>query len=222
MTLQEIRDIFVAEHKYESQKRGLKYIEVPNKLIVSWIAEAQQDIVQRIKPIKTYQDISITVGSTDFELNSNFGTPVLAKFGDADGTIGDTIVDLVDVTDLLTGDNNTETKAAIWWDAANSAYYIKVPTPASAYTIRLWYYSDTLWYSPSGSVAQDFGTFDGTTFTGNIKIPDKFQMAVKFYMLGKAFNDFTQYRDHIDTLKVNKADTMNREFDYQQRLPKYV
>ena len=219
MTVKEFRDLFVAEYTYECQKRKVSRIEMPDGLIAAWLAEAQQQINIRLKPIKKYQDVEIIAGATDFTLNTDFGKPIKAYLGDSEGTIGDTEVDLVDTLDL--SDNEASgNQAAIFWDPTNSIYYIRVaPTPISTFYIRVWYYADTLWYSPSGSVSQDWGIFDGSTFSGNFMIPDKFQMLIKHYLLGKAFNDFSEYEKNLSILRVNNANTMKLKPEYKYNDP---
>jgi len=219
MTVDEFRNIFVAEYIFEAQKRNVRRIEIPNGLIAAWLAEAQQNINTRLKPIKKYQDIEILTGATDYALNTNYGKYFKAFLGDADGTIGDTEVKLVEPTDLQTTDVSGN-KAAIYWDPVNSIYYLKVsPTPTANYYIRLWYYADTLWYSPSGSVSQDWGIFDGSSFSGNFMIPDKFQMLIKYYLLGKCFNDYSQYEKELSILRVNNAESRDASPQYKWNDP---
>lgn len=219
MILQEFRDIFIAEYIYEAQKRREPRIELPNKLIASWIAEAQQSINLRVKPIKTYQDVTIVAGLTDYSLNSNYGKAIGGKLGDANGVIGDVDVILVDTTDLLTTDTSGA-KIAIYWDPTDSIHKLRVaPAPTENFTIRLWYYADTLWYSPSGATSQDYGSFDGDSFTGNLKIPDKYQMLVKYYLLGKCFNDYSEYEKQLSILRVNSGDTKDNRVQYKWNDP---
>lgn len=218
MTIREYCDFFVAEYIYECQKRNVARIDLSDGLIAGWIAEAQQNLNTRLKPIKTYQDVAILTGATDYPLNTNFGKAINAKLGDANGVIGDVDVKLVNTMDLLTTDTSGR-KAAINWDPVNSVYYLKVGTPTANYYIRVWYYADTLWYSPSGSVSQDWGAFDGSTFSGNLKIPDKYQMLVKYYLLGKCFNDMSEYEKQLSILRVNNANTQNNVPEYKYNDP---
>lgn len=220
MTTQELRDIFVAEYMFECQKRKAERIEMPDGLIAAWLAEAQQEINLRLKPIKTYQDVAIVSGITDYALNANFGKVDVAKLGDSDGTIGDTEIDFVSISELKS-DRNTNKCAAIYWDADNSLYYLRLaPTPTEAYYIRIFYYADTLFYSPSDSAAQPWGTFDGVTFTGNMKVPNKYQSAIKFYMMSKCFNDFeNKFEKQISLLRANNSNTFNAKPDYSWNNP---
>lgn len=219
MTAKEFRDLFIAEYTFECQLRGIPKIDIPDGVIAAWLAEAQQNINVRLKPIKKYQDIEITAGATDFTLNSDYGKYDKAFLGDASGVIGDVEVKLVDANSL----SNLEVsgnKASIFWDPTNSIYYLRVaPTPTSTFYIRLWYYADTLWYSPSGSVSQDWGTFDGSTFSGNLMIPDKFQMIIKYFLLGKCFKDMSEYEKQISILRTNNANTIYTKPEYKYNDP---
>lgn len=218
-TIKEFRDLFVAEYMFECQKRGISRIEMPDGLIAAWMAEAQQNINIRLKPIQKYQDVAILTGATDYALNTDFGKPIKAYLGDADGVIGDTEISLENAGDLLRTDI-TGNKVAIFWDPTNSVYYLRTsPTPTENYYIRVWYYADTLWYSPSGSVAQGWGIFDGSTFSGNFMIPDKYQMLVKYYLMGKAFSDMGEYEKNLSILRVNNANTHNFKPVYKYNDP---
>ena len=107
-------------------------------------------------------------------------------------------------------------QCAIFWDSANSVYKLKINPPvASAVTLRLWYYIDTGLYSPSGSAAQDWGTLTSGVFSGEIAIPQKFVSALKFYLLGKAFQDYeARYEAAIRRLNGSVADSTNDSFGY--------
>lgn len=215
MTTGEIRDIFVAEYMFESQKRKTERIDMPDGLIAAWLSEAQQEINLRLKPIKTYQDVAITTGVTDYALNANFGKVDVAKLGDADGVIGDTEISFVSISELKS-DENTNKCASIYWDSSNQLYYLRLaPTPTEAYYIRIFYYADTLFYSPSGVAAQSWGTFDGVTFTGDMKLPDKYLNAVKFYLMSKCFNDYeVKFEKQISLLRANNTNTFNAKPEY--------
>ena len=211
MNLVELRHSFMVDYKFESQKRGTKQIEVNDQVIAGWISEGQQDISNRIKPTKVYEDLSIVKGTNDYSLDSSFGEPIRAESAGDDIKIV-TLNDMQTTGTLIAGEL---TQCAIWWDSANTEYKLKVNPVSSAVTLRLWFYVDTGLYSPSGSASQDWGTITLGILSGEIKIPQKFVTVLKFYLLGKCFNDYqAKYETEIRRLQGSVADSTNEAFSY--------
>lgn len=212
MTVDELRDLILAEYEFESQKRGVKPMVVGNKLMAAFLSEAQQDIVSRIHPLTTSEDITLSGGTSEYAFTAtNFGMPIRAE-------IAGNKVTLVNISDIITTGtipSGTPTRVAVY--ASANVYKVRVsPTPSAAGTLKMWYHPDTLWYAPSGSASQDWGSFDGETFSGDMKVPDKFLGAIKYFVLGKFYDELmVKYEREIKKLKSTKGDSMEEAFAYR-------
>jgi len=188
MTLAEIRDIFVAEYAFLAQNRKMPRIEMPNALIAAWIARAQQDMADRLNLLLAKQDVSLTSVTTytTHNLNSNYGEIVKAE-------IQGTELDIVGVTDINTTVNplprGRPSKVAVYDDGSGNYLLITDPLPEKTYTLRVWYKVNTNFYSPSGDTT-DWGSFDGTDFSGDLVIANKYAEGVLLWMLARVFPDY--------------------------------
>jgi hypothetical protein len=211
MTLDEVRNLIIAEYKFEAQKRGVKPLVVRNRMLAAFLSEAQQDIASRVQPLTTYEDVTLVADTAEYAFTAtNFGTPIRAEIdGDA--------IDLESINNLPTtgtAASGTTTRVAIF--ATANVYKVRVyPTPGAAATLRIWFHPDTLWYAPSGTTAQDWGSFDGSTFTGDMKVPDKFLGAIKYFVLGKFFDDImVKYEREVSKLKSTRGDSKQNKLEY--------
>lgn len=190
LTLQEIRDEFVVEYKLIVTQRDLKQIDFGNKIIASWIASGQQKIADKLKVLIKYVDIYYDE-MTEFY---TFGLP-----DDYGGFIStDPQLKQVSISQLNTQVQEDETltqgeihSIAIYHDGDGYKLgFMDLPTSAGRF--RLWYSVNPLYYSPSAGSNQDWGNFDGSTFSGNLVIPDKYKDLLILFMLGKCFDDKKQ------------------------------
>lgn len=207
MTLSEVRDAFIADYTFEAQRLGLKRIDVPNKMIASWISRGQQDIADRLSIMVTNQDISLTAVTvyTEHNLNSKFAGIVKAEINGYD-------LDIVGVKDIPTTGTlvtGQPSKIAAFHDASQNAYKaIVYPLPDTSYTLKVWYHINLNFYSPSGSADQDWGNFSGTAWTGDLKIPDRYLDLLLEYMMAKAFPErIAIYERRIRGFKARNAST---------------
>lgn len=206
MTLQHLRDAFVMEYKLECQKTGTREILFGDKQIAYMISKAQQDLINRLKISELYTDVSLTAVTTytEYTLPSNFGA--VAKRP----KIGDVELDIVNREDIPSSgtlSQGTPEKLAIYFNGTE--YKMSVyPLPSSAMTLRLWYFIDTAYFNPASTSAQDWGTFDGSQFSGNVKFPDKYLKAIIDFMVGEVFPQRKgEYEFELSKLKATNATT---------------
>ena len=197
MNVQEVRDLFVAEYKIECSKRGIPQIDINDKIIASWISRAQQDLGDRLNLLLTYQDVSLVATSvfTAYPLNSNFGQIERAE-------IQGQKLDIVNADEIDTTSTTLQqglpAKVAVYNNSAGTYYLITDPLPSQAYTLRVWYKINTLYYAPSDSAGQNWGTFDGVSFTGDLKIPEKYIEGILLWMKSQWFAEFkNEYEMYI-------------------------
>lgn len=211
----EARDVFVSKYKLQCLLRKTQEIDLPNKMIAFLLSQAQQDILNRVKALSTYKDVSLTAVTafTTYTLETNFGG-LKGK-----PTIEGSELEVVSMEELPTNGtldtgDPSQAKCAVYHDGTAWKMYL-YPLSNSTKTLRYWYYINTGFYSPSGVSAQNWGTFDGKTFTGNLKIPDEYLTALIYYMLGEVFNDFKiLYLEEIKRMKGNSAATVKDSLDY--------
>lgn len=211
MTLSEIKDLILAEYRFESQKRGVKSMKIGDRMLAAFLSEAQQDLVSRLQPLTTFEDITLSNGTAEYAFTAtNFGMPIRAEIS------GDKLK-LVSINDIITTGtipSGTPTRVAVY--ASANVYKVRVsPTPTAAGTLKMWYHPDTLWYAPSESASQDWGSFSGTVFSGDMKVPDKFLSAIKYFVLGKFYDEIMiKYEKEVSKLKSTKGDTVREAFAY--------
>lgn len=214
MQLQEVRDNFIAELELEFQKRGQNRILPSDKMIAAWISEAEYEIMNFLTPVKTYIDLTFTKQSAfqTQNLPTNYGFALRAELENSDMPL----IGITDINTTGTMPSGKPTALAIYHNGTNWVAAINTWADTS-YAVRLWYSVNSFFYSPgSVATAQDWGTFDGVTFTGNIKVPDKYYRLMIDYLLGKFFTDFEErFRGKIQIEKDNFSHTVNDSLPYQ-------
>jgi hypothetical protein len=214
LTATECRNLFVVGYKIECQKNKMKELDFPDKIIASWMSSGQQDIADRLKILITYVDVAYTpvTSFTKYDLPSNFGSllrtePELK------------IVDVNEMNSYVQSGNNLQIgvpqQVAVYHES--TGYHLVLgPLPNSTNTIRVWYSINPGMYSPSAAAAQDWATFDGSTFTGSLKIPDKYIDLLILYMLGKIFDQKKmEYEAHLNRMRINSGSTRKQGLEYQ-------
>jgi hypothetical protein len=81
----------------------------------------------------------------------------------------------------------------------------------------VYYFLDTLYYKPSLSSVQDWGTFDGIDLTGSSLLPEKYSMAIIYKMLSMMIDSFkVDYETELARLRGGLTegleDTMRYNF----------
>lgn len=204
MTLAEIRDLFVTQYKIQSQIREIREIDINNKILASFISQAQQDIQRRLLVSESYADLTLTANEAD--LPGDFGYHKIAY-------IGDTI--LTQKTSDFIRQQIAKGNTGDWYAIYQAGNTQKILTTYSTGTLRIYYYPDFLYYRPLLSSTQDWGTFSGIAFSGKLMIPDRYNMAVIYYMLSQVIPDYYNiYEKEIRSLKSSRVSSMSDAFSY--------
>lgn len=213
MTLDEVKDKFLLEYRLEVNKRGVKEFIFNNREIASWIAETQQEIVDRLNLITTHIDLALTsvTAFTTYDLPVNFGKLLKAEInGNRLNIIG-----FDDIQTTGTIPQGTPDSIAVYRDNDDKFKAVLQPLASTTATCKVWYVVNTLFYSPSGVSAQNWGTFDGTSFSGNLKMPERYIPLLLIGVLGRIFPDKQQeYEAKLRMAKNNKSTTTKRGIKY--------
>lgn len=195
-------------------KHQVKELDLQDKMIAMWMSSGQQEIVDRLKLLETYYDLTYAAQTVFTPIS----LAAITDFGKLLRT--EPVLDIVSINDLSTYngvdsvDQGEVDSIAVWHDG--TAYKAGLSNlPSAAGTVRLWYQKSTGFYAPSGVAAQNWGTFDGSTFTGNLKIPEKYLDLLIQYMLGRIFPDMKQeYETMLQRLRGDPITTFKSEIDY--------
>lgn len=81
--------------------------------------------------------------------------------------------------------------------------------------VYVYYYKDFGYYMPSLSGSQEWGYFDGSEFSGYLKIPDIYLMAVIYYCMAQMFIEYTQlYEKELASLKQTTIGSYSKQRKY--------
>ena len=213
LSIREIRDNFVTEYKLLCTIRNVNEISIGDKVLASWIASGQQEICDRLKVIMKPYDLYYDAMNEFF----TYGLP-----DDWGGLIGtdpqmefDNAMNLPTIAQPgYTLEKGDVRKITIYNDG-NGYRVILSPLPISSGIIRFWYTVNPLHYSPSAGSSQDWGSFDGSTFSGSLPLPDKYKDLLVLFMLGKCFGDKKQeFEFRLESFKGNSASKGKDEIKY--------
>lgn len=206
MTAQELRDIFYNRYLLEAKKRNIREITLNEKYIAYLMSEAQQDVVRKIPFLESSTTISVISGTYEYDLPVGCGD--IKKV-----VIDNAALDRVTL-DELQGVEKSE--------LTPTEYAMKPGNPpkimfgnAKSGTATVYYYIDTNFYSPSSSDSQDWGGFDGASYTGDLVLPDRYLKAVQYYMLSEIFPGYwDKYIYELNGLKESQASNKT-SFNYR-------
>lgn len=214
MTLQEISDRFRTQYKLQCLNRQITQIDLPEKTVAAWMAEGQSLISDTLKFIEDTYDISPVAGTLTYALPSNFGQlkndkSIYGSINETDGYF--TVIDSNLIADATAA--GAADKCSLAWDGTQYAVTFAVlPTD----TVKVTFYVNTNFYSASGASAQGWGKFDGTVYTGNSQLPDKYLHALILYMLGQIFMDLIPMFDlELERLNASRP-ALKSTGTYQQ------
>ncbi len=206
MTLQEVRDNFVARYKLVTQGKDAPIMQLDDKLIADLISEAQQDIQRRLQVVELNKLINLVNGTNSYSLPTNFGSDKLVLLSDTVSGISKLEASSSNEIYNQIALSDTPTKYAIL-ESGFTQNIILYPTPKdSTQSITVYYYPDTNYFSPSGASSQDWGNFDGNLFSGNLKLPERYYKAIIFYMLAQIIPPIIGYRRMLINEYQNKYD----------------
>ena len=194
MTLKEVYELFIANYKRECLKRGIKEVRIPIGILASDISRAQQDIQRRKWVVETSYDLSLTANTNTYNLPSNFGRQKIVTIGDI--PLKEVTSRMIQEADSLYG--NALVFAIIVGNPQKIMFY---PAPSLNTTAKIYFYPDFNFYSPSGDT-EDWGSFDGEEFSGNLMLPDRYINAVILYLMALWFNDFElKYERELNSIQ---------------------
>lgn len=206
MKLVEIKDQFNALYMLECQKRNVGKIPLGVKEIAFFISSAQQDIQRRLAVVTTSYDITLT-GAETYALPSNFGNDILAL-------VSGVKLEKKTVSwlrEIMAGSLSGDYYAI--YPSGNTQYIL---TSVTSGTLTIYYHPDLNYYRPSLSGTQNWGTFDGITYSGNLLIPDRYDMAVLYRMLGFVFPDYLPiYEKELKSLRESRVGSTENTTMYE-------
>lgn len=207
MKLQTLRELIVAEVMYAATRYGTKPTLIEDKILVAWISQAIQDISYRIHTAKNVTSFQIFKGTNTYSLPADFGSIITA-------TIDNKHLQQVPFNDLLLDIDATPKEFALWYRDYDRITLS--PSPDQTYTLTLWYNIGTLAYDPDSTAQQTFGTFDGNTGTGDIRIPDRYSYAITKYVLSRIYlPEMQQYEYEIQKLKQIELSSTSHDIKYR-------
>ena len=207
MTAQEVKFAFEAKYKIECIKRGIQQIELTPSMILLLISQAQQHIQRKLKVISMRTIIKMDGINNTYNLPSNFG-----DFNKV--FINGYIVDPASETQItMSKEIGCPTRYAV----ITSGHISKILFNTAYNGITtICYYPDFNYYSPSNGINQDWCLLDSDgILVNNLYLPNRYNLAIIYYMLGEIFNDYAQiYREELASLKETKLEYEPEHLDY--------
>lgn len=206
MLIKEIRDLFLSTYDIQSQIRGIPKIKIVDKMLSSFISQAQQDIQRRLLVVESYTAITLGTTSVVYNLPTNFGQHKNAIVGSET---------LIEKSSQFIREQIALGSGGNWFGIYQSGNTQQLITPMTSGTLNLYYYPDFRYYQPSVSSSQDWGTFSGIVYTGKLMLPDRYDMAVLYYMLAQVMQDYwALYEKEIRSLRGSRVSSMDSGFGY--------
>lgn len=196
MLISEIRDIFYAKYSLEIQLRKMQKIEIANKMLSFFISAAQQDIQRRLQVVESSTDITLGTTTNLYALPQTFGKQKHAYIG------GNRLIErpIKEVEQ-----SNLDGSSGYWYAIKMSGHTPYIYCPISSGTLTIVYYPDLNYYQPSVSSTQVWGTFNGSVYSGNLILPDRYNMAILYNMLSQIFPDYLAlYEKELKSLRESR------------------
>ena len=207
MSIKELRDLFLAQYEIQSQVRGLTPIKIVDKMIASFISQAQQDIQRRLLVVETSTDITLSTTGYVYSLPSNFGQHKHAYVSN---------MVLEEKSEKFIREQIAQGNSGYWYGIYQQGNTQQLITSLTSGTLTLFYYLDTNYYRPSLSASQDWGNFNGIVYSGKLLLPDRYDMAVLYYMLAQVLPDYWNlYEKEIRSLRGSRISSLDEGFSYE-------
>lgn len=203
MILSELVDSFLTEYKLETIKRNVPQIDLAPKLMAYLLSVAVNDIQKNFGVIELSSTVSLIAGTDKYNLTSSTMSIKKVMIGDQELTQKST-----EYLESQPSTNSTPTYYSILYSAAIPKLWV-YPNPVNADTLTVYFTSNYNLYSVSGVTAQDFGSFDGKSFTGNTVFPTQYDKLLILGMLKQLFRDIEA--DYLKEQRVLKARQFNGE-----------
>ena len=200
MKLSELIYAFESDYDLECLKRGMQKIDLNPKYKALMVSRIVSDLQKRLGVIEAAISLTSVGTSAAYDISQSFMTPKVVTYGGI--PLEKTSVEWIEKQYATTGQPY---KYAIKYGSSTPQLYL-YPTPnSSGDAIVLTSEYNYNLYSPSGSSTQDFGTFDGSAFTGNTILPTQYDQALILGMLKQIFRDLeNDYDREINLLKVKQ------------------
>lgn len=219
MKTSELVDLFRADYSMQCALRGAKEINMPNRYIAAMISKTVSDIQKNLGVIEASDTITTIAGTATYSISSSFMDVQVVTYSEL--PIEKKSVKWIEEQYPQEG---LPQYYAIQYTSSSAKLYL-YPTPASSgdSVIVTSKYNYNL-YSPSGSTSQDFGSFDGTKFSGNTVFPTQYDMALLLGMMKQVFKDVEiDYEKEISLLRVKQYRgekfTYNLGMDTEEKRP---
>jgi len=196
MTIKELRDIFYAQYSLQSQIRKMQKIEIADKMLSFFISAAQQDIQRRLSVVESSTDITLGTVSNLYALPSTFGKQKHVYISG---------YRLEEKPIVWAEKSNIDGSKGYWYAIKVSGHTPYIYCPIQSGTLTIVYHPDLSYYQPSVSASQVWGTFDGAVYSGNLLLPDRYNMAILYHILSQIFPDYyMMYEKELKSLKESR------------------
>lgn len=206
MTLREVRDAFLMRYKRLSMQRQQPVDKIGDAEIAFYISSAQQDIQRRLSVVESSTDITLDSISNLYALPATFGKQKHAYIADTP---------LEEIPIIEAEKRAISGNTGFWYAIKVTGHSAYVFCPATSGTLTIIYYPDLGFYQPSLGASQTWGSFNGVTYSGNLILPDRYDMAILYNMLSQIFPDFLAlYEKEIKSLRESRQFSVGEAFDY--------
>lgn len=206
MTIKEIRDLFYARYSFECMTRKIDKIEIPDKMISFYISAAQQDIQRRLQVVESSVDVTLGTDSNLYVLPQTFGRAKHAY-------IGSTPLKEKPIT--WVEKQSVQGTSGDWFAIKITGHTPYVYCPVTSGTLTIIYYPDLGYYQPSVSATQTWGTFNGVVYSGTLILPDRYNMAILYWMLSQIFSEYyTLYEKEVRSLRESSQESKEETLNY--------
>lgn len=198
MTISEIRDAFILKAKREAFKRQIMFPTVGNTEVAMMVAEAEQDLQNRLLIVESSASVPITNGVGSLPLNC--GKIKLVKASNGDWLQEKSAEDVLQMQA-----NGSSSGASVFARQTTGGTESLLVYPLGETSVTVYFWVETLFYQPSSST-QYFGSetnpYASGAFSGNLLLPAKYSKAIQYHMLAEYFDDYMiKYEQEVNKLK---------------------
>lgn len=211
MILSELIYAFEAQYKLECLKREVKEIMINAKMKALMLSTTVSDIQKRLGVIEATATYDSVAGTSAYSISSKFINPKVVKYGDT--VLTKTTTEWIKKQPTQTG---APYKYAILQEGATANLYLfPIPDSAGTDNILLQGNFNLGLYSPNAGSSQDFGVFNGSTFSGNLTLPVQYEQAILLGMMKQMFKDIQpEYDREMNMLKVLQYNGESFEYGF--------
>lgn len=183
-------------YKRISRQIGQNVDTIGDAEISFYISAAQQDIQRRLSVVESSTDITLDSLSNLYALPATFGKQKHAY-------VGDTVLEEISLMEAerrsLSGDYGA------WYAIKVTGHSAHIYCPMTSGTLTVVYYPDLNYYQPSLGASQVWGSFNGVVYSGNLMLPDRYDMAILYNMLSQIFPDhLSLYEKELRSLRESR------------------